>query len=151
MIKRTIKRALIGFIIGMAVGDIIAYFEASLSGSTTFVSSKMIERFGSEAMAIFVQTLLSGIHGAICMAGVSFYEIEDWSLLKTSIIHYLLIICSFTTIGLFLNWVPDSLPGLLIVWACMGIVYMIIWLIMHFRYKAEVRKLNEMLEKEENK
>ncbi len=38
------------------------------------------------------------------MAGVSLYELEDWSLLKTAVVHYLLIICSFTVIGGYLNW-----------------------------------------------
>lgn len=149
MIKKTMIRALIGFVIGMAAGEIIAIVMAFLSGRTTLASEEMIARFGSEVMWMLVHTFFSGLHGAICMAGTTLYELEDWGLLKTSMMHCLLILCSFTVIGLYLEWISFSFADIAISWTCMIIGYLIIWLIMDARYKREVKKLNEMLEKDQ--
>ena len=148
MINRTIKRALIGFVIGMVVGDIISVVFTLSSGDTMLSVSQLIARYASNPKEFLIHTLLSGVHGAISMAGVSFYEIEDWGLLKTAVVHYLLIITSYTVIGLYLDWLPPSFWGIVISWTYMGVIYLIIWLIMNARYKAEVKELNEILEKD---
>ena len=145
MTKNRIKRILIGFVIGMAIGDLITFLNAYFSGSSVLFGSDMISKYGSETNAFLVHTLLSGIHGAICFAGTCFYEIEDWGLLKATVLHCFLINASFLIIGLYLNWIPANTVVILI--SCLVItgIFFIIWLIMASRYRKEVKKLNDLL------
>lgn len=148
MLNNTIKKAAFGFLLGMVVGNVIAFFA---SGFTTVINQVLLARTGSAAAAFMMQTLFSGVYGAIAMAGVSFYEIEDWSLLRTALTHYALITLTYIPIGLYLGWVSADNFALEygIVASSQAVVYLIIFLIMHARFKAEVRKLNEMLAKKE--
>ena len=148
MLKDTIKRAAFGFLLGMIVGNVIAFFA---NGSATVVNPELLARTGSVAAAILMQTLFSGLYGAIAMAGVSFYEIEEWSLLRAALTHYALITLTYIPIGLYLGWIraDDFVLEYGIVALMQAVVYFIIFLIMHARYKAEVRDMNEMLEKKE--
>ena len=147
MKDKIIKRALLGFLIGMVVGNLISIFMAYLSSSDSLCTPQMIERFGSETNAIFMQTLCSGIHGAISMAGVSFYDIEEWGLLKASITHCLLIEISFICTALFMQWIEFDLLQIGISVSVIAFFYFIIWLIINFSYKNEVSDLNELLKR----
>jgi hypothetical protein len=144
MLNDTIKRAAFGFLLGMIVGNAIAFFT---SGCTTVINQDLLVRTGSAAEAVMVQTMFSGVYGAIAMAGVSFYEIEEWSLLRTALTHFALITLTYIPIGLYLGWIKvDNFAAEYgIVASMQAVVYLIIFLIMHARYKAEVKKLNEML------
>jgi hypothetical protein len=151
MLNDTIKRAAFGFLLGMIVGNVIAFFT---SGCTTVINQDLLVRTGSAAEAVMVQTMFSGVYGAIAMAGVSFYEIEEWSLLRTALTHFALITLTYIPIGLYLGWIKvDNFAAEYgIVASMQAVVYLIIFLIMHARYKAEVKKLNEMLaEKDKDK
>ena len=140
MVIKTLKRAGIGFIIGMAVGNIIAL----LTGNPHMVvSSLLLERVGSQQTALLLQTLFSGILGAVSFAGVSLYEIDDWPLLRIAFVHYAIIELAYIPIALSLGWVVSA-AEVLIVSGINAIVYLIIFFIMFIRYRAEVRELNEL-------
>ena len=151
MNKDWIKRILIGLVLGMAIGDLIAFLGAYFSGSDTLFGQNMIDRFGNETNAFMVHTLLSGIYGAICFAGTCFYEIEEWSLLKATILHCLLINVSFLTVGLYLGWIPADFNAIAISCSIITGFFFIIWLIMDYRYKKEVKKLNDLLREKKDK
>ena len=131
----------IGFLSGMLMGNLIAW----LSGGT-LVNTKIAEWCGSETGSIIIQTLLSGLLGAIAMGGVVIHTIESWSLLRCAVVHYLLIEISYVVIATILGWY-GSLTELLIVLGIQLIVFAIIWLVMYQRCKAQVRELNELLAK----
>jgi hypothetical protein len=151
MLRKTLKLATIGFLMGMITGNIIAYFTA---GDTyALVSEALVARIGSETAAIIVQTVMSGIYGAIAMGGVSFYEIEEWSLLRTAFTHYALCMISFIPIALLLGWIRPEAFLLDYSYSAAGqtVTYVIIFMIMYIRYRHEVKELNSMLEEIEAK
>ena len=108
-------------------------------------------RMGSETTAFLVQTLLSGVQGAVAMAGVNFYDIENkhFGLLAASVCHLLLILVTYFPIAFFLNWIATFSEAILMT-VIMTASYFIIFLIMYFRYKAEAKKLNELQKKQLN-
>ncbi len=67
MIWKMLKRAGLGFILGIAIGNIIA----CLFGSHV-VAPALIEKIGSEQGAFLLQTLLSGVYGTVCFLGIGF-------------------------------------------------------------------------------
>jgi hypothetical protein len=151
MLRKTLKLAAIGFLMGMITGNIIAYFTAG--GSYALVSEALVAKTGSETAAIIVQTLMSGLYGAITMGGVIFYEIEEWSLLRTALTHYALCMISYIPIALFLGWIrPEAfLADYSFSAAGQTVTYIIIFMIMYIRYRHEVKELNSMLEEKKAK
>ena len=145
MLKKTLKMAGIGFLIGMVVGNLIAFLTGnSDTGGVTFASPKLLELAGgSGTLAMILQSLFSGLYGAVCFAGMSFYEIERMPLALATALHCALIVLLFIPIALLLGWVSD-IGTLLIISGMQLIGFFIIWLIMYFGYKKQIRELNEM-------
>ena len=150
MMKKIIRYALIGFLLGMAIGNFIEFFFAWMSGTPQLFSASMISRFGSETVAFIIHTILSGVHGALSFSGVIFYEIEEWGLAKATFMHCLLINASFLINGLYLEWIPSDLSSILVSTSIITVMFFIIWIIMHTRCKREVRDLNQLLQKEKD-
>ena len=145
MLKKTLKAAGIGFLIGMVVGDLIAILTGnSDTGDITFASTQLLDMAGgNSALAMILQSLFSGLYGAVCFAGMSFYEIERMPLALATALHCALIVLLFIPIALLLGWVSD-IGTLLIISGMQLVGFFIIWLIMYFGYKKQIRELNEM-------
>ena len=140
MRSRMIRRIILGFLLGTAIGNLIAWFFGS------YVSSVLVARMGSVPAAILVQSLVSGMYGSFALAGTLFYDIEQWSLTRSSVMHFLVIAVLYVPAAMFLGW-ADSATEILIVEGILLVAYFIIWLVIYLRYKKEVRSLNEMLNK----
>ena len=152
MLKKTLKAAGIGFLIGMIVGNVIAFLTGnSGTGGVTFASPQLLDMAGGNAaIAMLLQSLFSGLYGAACFAGMSFYEIERMPLAAATALHCALIVLLFIPIALLLGWVSDI--GTLLMISGMQLVgFFIIWLILYFGYKKQIRELNEMQEHFQNK
>ena len=145
MRKKLFILAGIGFLLGIVAGSLIAW----LTGGS-LVNARLAAWTGSGAASVVLQTLISGLLGAIAMGGTVVYEIERWSLTACSVTHYLMTEVSYVAIALLLGWV-ESLEGLLVMLAIQLVIYVIIWLIMYRRYQAQVRELNQLLEKSKAK
>lgn len=139
MLVKTLKRAGFGFILGMAVGNLIA----ALTGDSQIVSSVLLERAGSLSAALLFQTLLSGLIGAAGFGGMSLYEIEDWPLLRAAAVHYLLYMIVLFFSGLYLGWFGTAV-GFLAMAGIMGAAHLCIFFVMCAYYRARVKELNEM-------
>lgn len=152
MVKKTLKRAAIGFLIGMFAGNLIAFiFGISTRELSALVSDKLIEICGgSEMLAFVVQTLVSGFLGAASCAGMTFYEIESWSMVKTMIVHFATISAVYIPAAFLMNWV-ETLEEILLVEVFMLIGYIITWFIFYLIYKSQVRKLNELQQEKSEK
>ena len=140
MLKKTLKAAGIGFLIGMIVGNVIAFLTGnSGTGGVTFASPQLLDMAGgSGTVAMLLQSLFSGIYGAVCFAGMSFYEIERMPLAAATALHCALIVLLFIPIALLLGWVSDI--GTLLMISGMQLVgFFIIWLILYFGYKKQIR------------
>ena len=131
---------ILGFLLGASIGNLIAWFFGS------YVSSDLVARMGSVPAAILVQSLVSGLYGSFALAGTLFYDIEQWSLTRSSVMHFLVIAVLYVPAAMFLGW-ADSATEILIVEGILLVAYFIIWLVIYLRYKKEVRSLNEMLNK----
>ena len=140
MLAKTLKRAGLGFFIGVFVGNVIS---ALFGWPDYIVSEKLLTAAGGLSPALLLQTLLSGALGAVSFAGVSFYEIERWPLLLTAAVHYLVIEATYLSIAFILGWLETARQAL--IWALLcAAAYLIIFLIMWAIYRSQVKELNEM-------
>ncbi len=155
MLKKTLKAAGIGFLIGVVVGNLIAILTGnSDTGGVTFASSQLFRMAGGNALvAMLLQSLFSGLYGAVCFAGMSLYEAERLSLAAATALHCALIVLLFIPISLLLGWV-GSIVETVIIASIQIAAFFMIWLILWAIYKKQVKELNEMqkqFSEEENK
>ena len=148
MLKKTLKMAGIGFLLGIVIGNLIAILTGnSDTGGVTFAPQKLLDMAGGKAIvAMLLQSLFSGLYGAACFAGMSFYEIERMPLAAATALHCALIILLFVPISLFLGWV-SKIETLLMISGIQLVCFFIIWLIMYAGFKKQVKELNELQEK----
>lgn len=152
MLAKTLKRAAIGFLIGVAVGDLIAILTGTSStGGISFTSQQLLNMAGgSVACSMLLQSLFSGLYGAMCFAGMSFYDIERCPLALATALHCAVIVLLFIPIALLLGWF-NNIVSLLIMSCIQLVCFFVIWLIMYFAYKKQVNELNDLMNKEKNK
>ena len=147
MIKKTIKLAIIGFVTGMAIGNIIAIAISYAAGGNELIFPQaMYDLTGSAAGALAVQTLMSGLLGAISFGSAILYELEGLPLTLVSILHCAICLAAYFPIALFLGWIRPTVHDIGMMTCIMIAVYMVIWLIMYVRYRIEVREINELLD-----
>ena len=129
MLKKTLKMAGIGFLIGIVIGNLIAFLTGnSDTGGVTFAPQKLLDMAGGKAIvAMLLQSLFSGLYGAACFAGMSLYEIERMPLAAATALHCALIILLFVPISLFLGWV-SKIETLLMISGLQLVCFFIIWL-----------------------
>lgn len=147
MLAKVLKRAGIGFAIGMFVGNIIAILTGTSStNGVTFASKQLLNMAaGNPVIAMVFQSLFSGLYGALCFAGMSFYDAERIPLAAATSLHAALIILTFIPIALLLGWVSGIIEILIIAFVQLA-AFFIIWLIMYLIFKKQVKELNEMQE-----
>ena len=145
MLKKTLKAAGIGFLLGIVIGNLIAFLTGnSDTGGITFASAKLLEMAGGNGtVAMLLQSLFSGLYGAVCFAGMSFYEIERMPLAVATALYCALIVLLFIPIALLLGWV-SQIETQLIISGIQLVCFFIIWLIMYAGFKKQVKELNEM-------
>ena len=147
MKKEILKRAVIGFVLGMAVGNLIAFFYADKSADPVVIVTPLLSRrTGSVTAALIIQTILSGLMGAVSFAGTIFYDFEDWGMTKTMVMHYLLIILIYFPVAFWCGWIDPEWKEILIRAVIMAFEYLVIWLIMYIRYRIQTKELNRMME-----
>lgn len=86
MKKQIVKRGLVGFPIGIAIGFVITLIISVCIGDGLYypVTLELIGSMGNELNAVILQTVLFGIMGSgFAMASV-IWELDSWSLAKQS-------------------------------------------------------------------
>ena len=141
MLGKTLKQIGLGFLAGIAVGNVIT----ALAAGPDLVASALAERLGSVQAAFLLQTLFCGLLGAVSFAGTRYYAIERWSLALSALIHYLTIEAVYIPMGFFLGWfggLGEVLTWMSICAAAYVVVFLILWAV----YRYQVRELNELNE-----
>lgn len=150
MAAKVIKLALLGFMLGMVVGVVIAIAMSFAAGGGSLVlPDSLLAATGSEAGALLAQMLVSGAYGAVPMAGVIFYDLESWGLLKQSVVHYATYTAAFIVVGICVGWIDPTPADIGLMAGIFLVGHCIIWLIMYARYKAETKELNTLINEAE--
>ena len=92
MKNQIIKRGLVGFPVGIAIGFVITLIISACVGDGSYypVTPELIGSTGNELNAVILQTVLCGIMGSgFAMASV-IWELDSWSLAKQSGIYFLI-------------------------------------------------------------
>ena len=85
--------------------------------------------------------------GMLAMGGSTVYDIESWSLRKSTLVHYFLALGSFLICCFLLKWFPlDWMIPVLLVYT---LIYFLIWLTQWLLWKREIKRMNQELLRQE--
>jgi hypothetical protein len=148
MMKRLlIVRSLIGLVVGAILIHIITLLVNYLdSGSWLICMPGLTEAIGL-TRALVLQTVLGAVLGMLGLGGMCFFDIEEWSLLRATAAHCMLILVAYMVAGLLLHWFSFHIIPMLIMAGIIIFVYTLIWLIMYIKWKLEIREMNLLAQK----
>lgn len=149
------KKFWIMFSVGVPVGIVLCTLitvmtSSALSGDGAlhYCAPELSQRFGSEGLAILIQSAVSGLYGGIIMGATVVYDMERWSLLRATSVHCLVTLTLYYTTGLLLCWFSFSdINETLLTFTIFVSVYVCIWLVNYAKYRIEIAKFNDELEK----
>ncbi len=147
MKKIVIKRAIIAFPMGIALGYVITIIIslAVADGYYSPVVPSLVGAMGSEIGAVLLQTLLCGMLSSIFAAISVIWEMDEWSIVKQSGIYFLVASMAMMPIAYFSHWMPHSLIGFIVYFGIFTGIYLVVWLVQYLILRSKIKKLNSTL------
>ena len=147
MKKEVAKRAIMGFIYGVFIGQTILIIESLFMRDGNFyaVSASLLELAGTKIAAVIIQYFLTGIIGTTFAATTVIFEMDNWSLLRQTILHFIIVSIVMYIAGFLCGWFPHTVVSTLIWFGVFVVVYLIFWICFSMYYKNKVKKINEAL------
>lgn len=147
MKKKVIARTLLGFPLGVFIGYTITILISLINGTGAYLPAvpQLALQMGSQLGAVVLQYALAGVLGAACAGGSCVWEMPDWSLLKQTIVHFLILTTSMFPIAWFTWWMPHTVAGALLYIGIFVALYLIIFAIMYFFWKSKIKRMNNCI------
>ena len=145
--KKIFHRILIGFPIGISVGNLIMIL-ISLRWANGYYSPcvpGLITAMGNEINAVMIQTFLCGLLGIGFSASSVIWEIEHWSIVKQTGIYFLIISVIMLPIAYFMYWMEHSVTGFVSYFGIFILIFAVMWIIQFITGKHNVKKINKKL------
>lgn len=152
MKKKIFLRGLLGFPLGMALGDIITIFGSMLwakGGVYAPCVPALVEAMGGEVYAVALQTFLCGFMGAAFAMSSVIWEIDRWSIAKQTGIYFLITALVMMPIAYITNWMEHSLIGFLSYFGIFVAIFIIVWTSQYFAMKKRIEAISRRV-KENN-
>ena len=149
--KEVAKRAILGFIYGVFIGQTILIIESLFMRDGNFyaVSTSLLELAGTKIAAVIIQYFLTGIIGTTFAATTVIFEMDNWSLLRQTILHFIIVSIVMYIAGFLCGWFPHTVVSTLIWFGVFVVVYVIFWICFSMYYKNKVKKINSHLQNDE--
>ena len=148
--QKILMLAPLGFGIGVIAGTLIAAIWGTLAagdGVMYLCPTALVQAVGNPLAAFTIQAVSAGVYGAFTVGGSALYDIEEWGLLKCTVIHYIVVMGGYFILAFSLRWFTrDDTVEIVIVVAMMTVGYFIIWLVNYLSYKVQLNNINKELD-----
>lgn len=147
MIKKVILRGLLGFPIGVFIAYTITIIFSLIfaKGDYSPADPVLVKECGSQINAVLLQFVFAGILGAASAGGSTIFEIDHWSILKQTVIHFLVLSLSMLPIAYFSYWMEHTLLGFAVYFGVFILVYTILWISLFFYWKGKIKEINRKI------
>ena len=114
--KAVLKRAILGFIYGVFIGQTILILESLFKhdGNFYFVSQSLFELAGTKLGGVIIQYLLTGLIGTTFAASTVLFELDEWSLLRQTVTHFIITSIVMYLAGFLCGWFPHTVRSTII-------------------------------------
>lgn len=138
--KKIVKKAVILGIIGFGLGLLISFVVYQLTKDGD-------ERIGE----ILRGFLAGGLYSAMALSGSVIYDIEEWSILRCTLTHFIITLLGYYSMGTVQGWLIIGSGIFYITTVIFIIAYILVWIGNALYYANKIKKLNQELEKSKNK
>ncbi|MBQ8567660.1 MAG: DUF3021 domain-containing protein [Oscillospiraceae bacterium] len=147
MKNKIIKRAVMGFFIGIAIGQMICVLISLMSGNGQFIicTPEFTELIGNEAAAAAIQTLLCAVMGSGYSAASVIWESDNLSIAAQSGICFAIYAVFLLPVAYFTNWMEHSVSGVLGYIGIFAASFVFVWVIQYFSWKKKLNAINQKL------
>ena len=145
MFKEVLKRSALGALIGVVISQLIAIVISCgiADGCFYAVGPQLSDKMGSEIGAVIIQTICSLLYGAM-FGGVSvIWEFDNWSILKQTIVHFLVVSIVTLPVAYITEWMHHSIMGVSIYFAIFSVIYAFIWFSQYMAVKKHINEVNK--------
>lgn len=111
-------------------------------GDFSIANPMLIENSKSVFSASFLSICLVGLLGLVFGFASVVWKVEKYSILVSTIIHFLLTASTMIFVGYKLYWFQNSFLSLAIFLAIYILIYLVIWFIEYSIYKRDISRLN---------
>ncbi len=145
MKKKVILRCLIGATIGLSISFIITLIISAIINKKEYypVVPQLTALYGNELNAVMIQTICSLIYGVAFGGASAIWEVENWSLLKKTIMHCLVTSVSAFPIAYCMYWMPHNFLGSAGYIFIFFFIYFFIWFSQYFAMKKRIKAFND--------
>ena len=152
MIKLALRRGFIGLPWGIAIAQIIALAVSIAAGTGEYylVPPETAEYMGSELAAVTLQTCLCALLGFIWGMLSVIWQIETWSLLKQSLVFFVLGMTATLATEYFCGWIDLNWLSLLRFIGIFSAIFVVIWIALYKFICTKIRKMNDALKDKRN-
>ncbi len=146
-INKILKRAVLGFIYGVFIGQTILILESLMVGDGNFysVSTYLVNHTNTRIAAVIIQYLISGIIGLSFAASTVIFEMDRWSILGQTALHFVINSIVMYAAGFLCGWFPHTVASTLIWFGVFIVVYLIFWFAFTMYYKKKTQEINKVL------
>lgn len=149
MKKYIAARIIMGFPIGVAIGNIITVVISLVYGGGSYIvcTDEFIALIGSEAAAAALQTLLCGVIGTGFSLASLIWTNDSISLLKQTVLCFFIYSAILFPAAFFMGWMGRGAAGILIYAAIFAAVFALIWFIQFLFWRKNIKSINDVLKK----
>ncbi|QKY71080.1 DUF3021 domain-containing protein [Lentibacillus sp. CBA3610] len=129
-----------------------SFMGIALGGIITFVALTIVVVTGTEAPVsqVWLYMLCSFILGIYFGLASFIFEDNGWSELKKTVLHFIMSITVYFIIALFMaNWIPFSIPAILLSFLGFIVIYALFWIGYYLYYKKVEESMNANLSKKD--
>ncbi|MGE7857222.1 MULTISPECIES: DUF3021 domain-containing protein [Bacillus] len=98
-----------------------------------------------EMKTLIMYLVTANIVGLIFSFASFIFEKEEWSIVKQTSIHFIILLGTFLPTAIWIGWVPNRFGAILVCIGSFIMIYFIIWLVMTLYWKRKIEKLNHQL------
>ncbi|WP_027107283.1 DUF3021 domain-containing protein [Ligilactobacillus ceti] len=139
-----IRKILVGALMGVGIGYIIALCFSVKWGAFSPAPLVLVEKVGNIKAAEML-ALYSGLVGAV-FAGTKFiWDIEKWSLVKSSFVYFTINLLVMSCAGYRLYWFSHNIKNYFSFLSVYIVIFIAIWVVTYFKNKKNVKELNDKL------
>lgn len=145
MFKEVLRRSAVGALFGVTLSQLIGIIISLCIADGTFYSvvPSLAERMNSEIGAAIVQTVCSFLYGAMFGGMSIIWELDNWSILKQTIVHFSVVSVVTMPIAYVTEWMPHSVEGAIMYFVIFAVSYVFIWLSQYMAMKKRIDEMNK--------
>lgn len=131
--------------LGIAIGVILSVIFSSILGQGEYMPSTptFMELFTTPVRAMASSIILWALMGNVFYFSESIFKQEQWSLLKMSLLHYLVTLICFFPLAYLAGWFPHNILWIASFLLMYTGIYLIIYLGNYLSTWLEIKKINQ--------